>query len=125
VYFIDDVNFEFILGGKIPDILAEFSYLIDSPVRGPVNFYHIHRNPGADFLAEGTTITRLRGRPFLAIEGFGQNPGHRSFADSPRAGKKVSVRYPLQSDGVLQGLSNGFLPYDFLKGLRPPFSSQN
>jgi hypothetical protein len=125
VYFIDDVNLEFILSGKIPDILPELSNLINAPVGGPVNLYHIHRNTRADFLAEGTAIARLRGRPVLAIEGFGQNPGHRSFTHPARASKKVSVRYPLPSDGILQGLSDGFLPDNFLKGLRSPFSSQD
>jgi hypothetical protein len=125
VNFIDDVNLEFILGGKIPDILAKLSDLIDSPVRGSVNFYHIHRNSRANFLAERAVITRVGGWPFLAIEGFGQNPGHRSFSHSPRAGKKISVGYPLLGNGVLQRLRNGFLPDDFLKGLRPPFSGQD
>jgi hypothetical protein len=61
----------------------------------------------------------------LAIEGFGQDAGHRGFAHAPWTGEQIGVGYPLGGHSILQRLGNGPLPDDFLKNLGPPFSGQD
>jgi hypothetical protein len=67
----------------------------------------------------------MGGGSFLAIEGFGQDPGHRGFAHAPRTGKQISMGHSLGGDGILQRLGNRPLPDDLFKILGPPLSGQD
>jgi len=63
----------------------------------------------------------LRGGSFLAVERFGEDPGHRGLPDAAGSGEEVRVGDPSRGDGVLQSLGDRPLPHDLLKGAGPPF----
>jgi hypothetical protein len=76
MHFIDDVDFVFVLGGKILDVLPQLPDFVDPPIRGPVNLQNVNRDPLADFFAKRAMIAGMGGRALLAIQGLGQDPGH-------------------------------------------------
>ena len=65
---------------------------------------------------------RIRLGRFVAIQGFGEQPRGRCFADAARAGKEISVMQPVVLDRVAQRARDRFLPGDFVKCLRAPFA---
>ena len=71
VDFINYINLKTIFCRSKFNILPQLPDLLNAPVRCAVNLDDIEAAPLGDFQTEATAITRLRGRPLLAIQGLG------------------------------------------------------
>ncbi len=101
VDFIDDVDLVPVLGGKVLDILPQFPDFVDPPVGSSIDLQDIHRNPVPDLLAESAMVAGVNRGPFLTVQGFGQDAGHRGLAHPPGAGKQKGVGHPFRGNGIL------------------------
>ncbi len=124
VHFIDDVDPVFALGRQVLDLFSQVPDLVDAPVGGAVDFQDVQGGAVGDLLAQLAGVVGVRGGAGLAIEGLGQDAGHRGFAYSPGAAEHKGVGHPPGGQGVLQRAGDGLLAHHFLKGLGTPFPGQ-
>jgi dipeptide/tripeptide permease len=91
VHFIDDVNFEARLQGNIFNSFPKLSYLIYTPVRSSINFYHIQRISLLDSPTTFAFPTRLRSYSFLAVNCHSQKASSSGFSYPSRSTKKIGM----------------------------------
>ena len=93
VDFVYDVDLVTGLVGSIVDLLTEAPDIINTSVTGGINFYNIKSSNLGYCLAHGASIARLTITIGEAVYCLSQNAGGASLACSPRATKKIGVRY--------------------------------
>src|SRR5579862_8416366 len=79
--------------GSVAHHFAQFANLVNAAVGGRVNFDHVERGAGDNFLAGIADAARLGGRALCAVQCLGENAGGRSFSHAAGAGKNVGVGY--------------------------------
>ena len=94
-------------------------------MRGTIDFQDINGTAVRDLLTLATGVTRLRRRPLLTIQGFGQEPGGCRFPYPARPGKQESMRHALAANRIPQGAGDMLLPNDVIKRLRAPLPGKN
>ena len=67
VNFVDNKNFVAGAVWQVTDVLAQFTHIVDTGIRGAVYFYDIKALSGSDFRAGRTDSARLVGETFIAI----------------------------------------------------------
>jgi hypothetical protein len=120
VDFVDDVNLEAGAGRAIEGVLAEVADVVHAVVGGPVDLDDI------DVVAvvDGQATVALAAGGYggavglKAVEGLGQQAGHRGLADTAGPGKEVRMGNAAGGDGVAKGLRDGLLAHDIVEGLR-------
>ena len=125
VNFVDDVDFPLARRARVQDVLAEVPHLVDTTVRGAVDFQHIQAAPFRDFDARSALVTRFRRGPVVAIHGFRQDTGHRRFANATRPGEQVRIRQTSGANGIRQGRGDVLLSHDLFEPHRSPFPGKN
>ena len=123
VHFIDDINFVAPPGRQVADIFPQFPDVVDPPVGGPIDFKNIQVASLGDFLAGGAAVAGVGARAFLAVQGLGQNTGHRGLAHPPGSAEQVGMGHPAGFEGILQGPGYMGLPDDLFKNLGAEFPS--
>lgn len=123
MHFVYDEYLETAVGGKVLDVLPQFADIVHAGIGSAVDLEHVHRIADGYLLAGRADVTRFRGRPTLAIQGFGQYSGSAGFPYSACAGKQEGMGYTPGINGVFQCLADVLLAYQGAKGLRAPFSS--
>ena len=122
VDFVNDVDFERRIGGRVFAGLAQFADLFDAVVARAVNFQNIERAAFGNFNAARILVVEIDFRTAGAIQTFGEDAGDGRLARATRATKQVGVRDALLFDGVGERLRDVFLPDDIGKPLRTVFS---
>ena len=129
--FVENVNLEPIARRTITRRFAQFSNLVDAPIRGGVDLDHIDRITGANFgtrLADATGLDRRLASCFIggaAVQRHRQDAGDGRLANSAMPAEDVTVRDALLRNGILQGAGDVFLADDFGEFLRTVFARQD
>jgi hypothetical protein len=121
VHFVNDINFIPPVGREITDIFPQFPDVIYPPIGGPVNLEDIQVAPLGNLLAGRAAIAGVGGRAFLAVQGLGQDTGHRGLAHSPGPAEQVGMGHPTGFKGILEGPGYVGLADDLFKNLGPEF----
>ena len=122
VDFVNDVDFELRIGGRVFAGLAQFADLFDAVVARAVNFQNVQRAALGNFNAARILVVKIDFRAAGAIQAFGKNAGDGGFARAARAAEQVGVRDALLRDGVGERLGDVLLPDDIGEPLRAVFS---
>ena len=101
MHFIDNVNLERAARRLIANIFDDLTNLIDSAIRGAIDFDYIDTISLDDFFALNAFVTRGWSRTLSAIQCFGENPSCGCFPDSANASKQVGVSYTACSYSIL------------------------
>jgi hypothetical protein len=127
VRFIQDVNLESIARGTIASRLAQFANFINAPVRGGVDFDHVHLIARSDFGTGVTNAARFKNRLVrrAAVQGHGQDSRNRSFPNTTMPAEDVTVSGAALLDRILQSASDVLLPDNFRELLRTVFSGKD
>ncbi len=125
VDFVDDIDLVRPLGGHVLDLLPQVPDFVDAPVGGAVDFQHVQGGAVGDLPADLAGVVGVGRGALLAVEGLGQDAGHRGLADAPGAAEQKSVGHPAGAQGVLQRPGDGLLAHHLLKVLGTPFPGQN
>ena len=125
VNFVNDVNFELRVGGRVFAGLAKFAHLFDAIVARAVNFQDVQRAALGDFDAARILLVEINFRSAGAVEAFGKDAGDGGLAGAARAAKQVGVRNAVLPDGVGKRLGDVLLPDDLGEPLRAVFSGDD
>jgi hypothetical protein len=125
VHFIDDIDAIPTSKRRELDVLPDFSYVIHAGIGGSVDLNNVNGCPLGDLYAVRTGLTRRARGASLAVQGFGENAGHRGLSNSARARKEKGMGDPLGRDRVHERLHNVRLANDLVKGSRPIFPCRN
>jgi hypothetical protein len=122
VNFIDDENFKSATGGKIFDILSEFTNILDTGVGSTVDLEYIHGISGRYLKTRRAGVARFRSRSFFALEGFGENTRSTGFTDPAGTSKQKGMGNPARLDCILQRPADMLLTDKITECLWSPFS---
>ena len=125
VNFVNDVDFERRIGGRVFAGLAQFADLFDAVVARAVNFQNVERAAFGDFNAARILVVEIDFRAAGAVQAFGEDAGDGGLAGAARAAKQVGVRDALLLDGVGERLGDVLLPDDVGEPLRAVFSGDD
>jgi hypothetical protein len=125
VEFVNDVDFELRVRGRVFARLAQFADLLDAVVARAVNFQHVERAAFCDFLGARIAVVKINLRAAGAVQTFCKNSGNCRFTSSTRAAKKIRVRDAFLRDGVGQRLRDVLLSDDVGETLRAVFSGDD
>ncbi len=125
MHFVDNIDSILPPERRELHILTNLADVVHAGVRGPVDLDHIHRRPLRNLLTICAGVAGSAGRPLLAIEGFGHDPGDRRFTDPARAGKEKRMGDPLRRDRIHQRLYDVRLSDHIVKRPGPVFSRGN
>lgn len=120
VGFVDDVDFESTEGGAVLGVVDHhFAGFFDLRVAGGVDFDDVHSVAAGDGETGFALAAGFGGGlvEFFAVEGFGEDTGHRGFACAARAAEEIGVSDSAGFDGAFQCLGDVLLPDDFIKSL--------
>src|SRR6266567_4256459 len=101
--FIENVDLETVAGRTIPCAFAQLTNLVDAAVGGGVDFDDVDSITGANLGAGFADSAGLGNRLIFrtAVQGHGQNAGHRGLPDAAMSAEDVAVSAPPLFDGVL------------------------
>ena len=119
---INNINLILAVGGHILDMVTQFSNLINTVIRIPINFKYNNGIAGSNFPARSTFVAGSRNRTLLAIHCLGQYPGDCGLSSSTGAGKKHCMGNPTGSYGIGQGASYMLLLDNPVKSLGTVFA---
>src|SRR5207248_7245132 len=89
VHFVDDVDFEFRIGGHVFAGLPQLAHLLDTVVARAVDFQNVERTALGDLLAARVIFVEIYFWSVRAIEAFSENPGDRGLAGAARTAKEI------------------------------------
>ncbi len=115
--FVDDVNFITEACRGVLDVFAQFSYLVDAPVGGAVNFQNIHTARCGDFDARRTLVTG-RGCWFIkgkTVEAFCQYARGCGLTNTAWPAEEIGVGKAIEFNGTGQGVTDMVLNKKFSK----------
>ena len=121
VDLVDDVDAPPQLGrcGERPH--HEVARVLDQAVAGGIDLDDVHGAPLADRDAGRASVAGLAvGAALGAVDGLGQDAGHRGLAGPPRADEQVGVGDLVGRDRVAQGGDDRILPDQLREALRAP-----
>jgi hypothetical protein len=127
MYFVNDVNLEAGAGRKINSILLKITNIVDFTVGGPVDLDDIEVVAAID---RDATVALAAGGyggtvGLEAVEGLGQQPGHRGLADAAGPGEEIRMGDATGDDGIAESLDSSLLAHDIVEGLRAITPCQN
>ena len=125
VNFVNDVDLERRIGGRVFAGLAEFADLLHAVITRAVNFQHVERAAFGDFLHARIIVIEIHLRAAGAVQAFGEDAGNRGFPCAARPAEQVSVRDTFLGDGVGERLGDVFLADDIGETLRAVFSGDD
>ena len=120
VHFVDDVDLVGALGRQVLDLFPQVPHFVDAPVGGAVDFQDVQGRALGDFDAILTGVVGVRRGACGAVEGLGQDAGHRGLAHPPGAAEEKGVGHPAGGQGVLERPDDRLLAHHLLKGLGTP-----
>ena len=123
VHFIDDVDFIFAAGRRIPDGITEISDFFHSAVGGAVNFNDVEPASFNDFLADLTNIIRILVDRGKAVERTGKNAGCCCFAAPACPAENIRMRDTVRRNRIAKSICHVALTNDIVEDHRPPFTS--
>ena len=109
VDFVDDVDLVACLVGCIVDLLTETADIVDASVAGSVNFDDIQSAALGYCLTHGAGIAGFTVAIGETIYRLSQNARGAGLAGSPRATKKIGMRYTAAAESIEQCLCYRFL----------------
>ena len=110
--FVDDVDLELGIGGRVFAGLAQFAHLLDAVVAGTVDFQNIQRATLGDFLHARVAVVEINAGTAGAVQRLGENACNRRFARAARPAKQVGMGNAFLADGVGERLRDVFLSDD-------------
>ena len=105
VGFVDDENLVAVARRLIAHVLAQLAHFVDAAIGGGVDFDHVHRAAGGDFLATRAHAAGLVGGTVHAVQAARQDARHGGLAGAALARKNVAVRDAVLRDGVFAAWS--------------------
>ncbi len=125
VDFVDVVDLVAGPCGAVMGVVAQDPDVLDAGVGGAVDLQDVDVVAAVDRLADVALAAGLGRGAFLAVQGPGQDAGHRGLADAARAAEEVGVGDAVLLDGALQGARDGLLADDLVKGRRAITTGQD
>ena len=125
MYFVDVDDAELAAHGGEAHGVSQVAHLIDTIIRGAVDFEDVHAPAFSDFDADGGFRIEVDFRSAWAVECFGEDASGGGFAGSARADEEVSVGDAILRDGIAQCSHDVFLAQDVIECLGAVFSSKN
>ena len=124
MHFVDDEYPAASLARGILGHIPQFADVVDTGVAGRVDFQDIQViSPGYGqtglTCAAGVALAVLQ-----AVDGFGQQTGHRGLAAAPGTGKQVGVTELILAHGGPQRAGHVGLPHDLVEGFRTVFARE-
>ena len=119
--FVNDVDLELRIGGRVFAGLTELADLFDAIIAGAINFQNVERPAFGDLKAAWILVVEGDFRAAFTIQAFGENAGDGGLAGAARAAKQVGVRNALLLDGIGERLRDVFLADDLGETLGPVF----
>src|SRR5271170_2265524 len=107
--FVNDIDFELRIGGRVFTGFAEFADLFDAVVACAVNLQNVERTAFGYFDATRVVVVETHLRSAVAIQAFGKDTGDGCFASSARSAKKIGVGDAFLRDGIGERLRDVFL----------------
>jgi len=121
VHLVDDVDAAPELGRRGQRPHHEVTGILHQAVAGGVDLDDVHRPPLADRDAGGTAVARLAvGSALGAVDGLGQDAGHRGLAGPARADEQVGVGDLVGCHRIAQSGDDRLLADQLLKALGAP-----
>jgi len=100
VDLIYDIDLVMGLVWSVVDPLAEISNIVNAPIAGSINLYHIQSPTLGYCLADVASVARFTLTVSKAIYRFSQNAPGAGFPCSPWATEKIGVRHPTTAQGI-------------------------
>jgi len=125
VDFVNDVDFELAVRGRVTASLAEFADLFDAVVGGAVNFQHVQRPALSDLATGIALVARRRRRSLGTVQRLGEDAGDGGLTDAARPDEQIGVGEAVLSNGVLERGGYVLLTHHLLELLRAPFARQD
>ena len=119
---VDDEYLATQIRGRREDARQQFAHVADGVVRGGIELLNVERPAVADGLARRAGIARLAVAEIRAVEGLGQDAGHRGLARAARSNEEVRVGGPPGANAVAHRLDDGLLADDLAERLSAPAS---
>ncbi|VVE64644.1 hypothetical protein PPN31119_01642 [Pandoraea pnomenusa] len=124
VHFVDHVDLEAGIRGRVDGLLEQRRHFIDAPVRRRIHFDVIDETALVDRAARLAHTTRLGRDPRLAVERLGQNTRERRLADAARARKQIGVMQTLLLERVRQRTHDMLLAHQGREAFGAPFARE-
>jgi hypothetical protein len=121
MHLVNDVHLVLALVGRKSDALTQLAHVIDAGVRRGIDLDQVEEAALVDGLAVAAFIAGAHGRVVVqAVDGLGQQAGHRRLASAARPGEKVSVPHAPADQRIAQCVGHVLLPHDIFKCHRAP-----
>ena len=114
---VDDEDLATQVGGGRVDARHELAHVVDLVVRGGVELDDVERTAVADGDAAGAGVTGLAIAQVGAVDGLGQDAGHRGLAGAARPDEQEGMADAPEADGVAQRLDDRLLADHLGEGL--------
>ena len=125
VHFVDQIDLITRMGGRILDVVEQFTGLINLGARRGIDFDQVNETTLID---GGAGTTRAAGRaanPRLAVQCLGQHARQRGLAYPARAGEQISVVQAPAIKGIDQGFEHMRLTDHFREVMWPPLACKD
>ena len=125
VDFVDDEDPVAAGRSGVADRLDDLAHVVDAGAARGVDFLNVGRAALGDLDAGGADAAGRVGRALLAVQAPGDQAGEGRLADATRACEQDRVGDASALDRVAERTRDMALARDLLKGLRPPFASDD
>ncbi len=127
VHLVDDIDLVARLAGTKPDLVADrLTHIVHTGVRGRIHLDQVQKTTFVDRLADVAAIAGPIDHILVhAVNGLGQQTGHRRLACTARPGKQVGMRDSPPAHGIPEGACNVLLADDVLEPSRAPLEVQS
>jgi hypothetical protein len=122
VNFVNNVDFELRIGGRVSAGFPQFTDLFDAIVTRAVDFEDIERAALGDFFASRVVFLEINFRAAGTVQAFRENARDGRFPGATGATKEIRVRDALLLDCLGERFGNVLLADNLAESLRPIFS---
>ena len=130
MHFVDHVDLEAADHRLVDSLVEQLRYLVDTAVRGRVEFVVVDETACVDVAAGIADAARVRGDAAAAlragaVERFGEDARDRRLADTARAGEKIRVMQALLGQRIRERLHDVFLAHQRIEVGRPVLAGED
>ena len=122
MHLIDNVDLVFSCGGRIGDLLPDFTDVVHTVVGCGIDLDDVHGSARSDGLAGLTLPAGISVHGMLTVDGLCQNLGYACLSGTSGPTKKIGVANTVRHDLIFQCFHNMVLTLHRSEGVRTEFT---